>query len=730
MYEAAIEARNFEALRILYENDLNEENITLRRIAKYDILKVAVESNNFSLVEKVIRYDPITYNNINTNEILIKAIILDNIPFLKLLIDSFILNSSSTSKIKRNNYNNYNNDYVDEQFTDDKSNEKCNIKINESQYDIKYLNFLLNLAIQNNNFNLVKFIIESYMYESTNNINEKDIHQEYPIITALYSNDFEIFKYLLDHGANYNTKNDNGLSLLLLAIHKNKSEFVEYLLLKPNLNINEKDYNGVSPLMKAVNQNNSSIVEQLINYSSKHKRYNRQHHDNQHQYKNMRLDINEKDNKGNCPLIKAIHKNNFDIVFSLVNYGIKNNFDMNVKDSDGNTPLTISYKYRYFPIFKYLTQYLNINQKDATGHTVLHYAIKNGDLEMTRKLIRIGADIYLKDDVGNSPIDLAIASGDAQLLKCLLDKYNISLMNIHCNNYNGDCGNNNNSINNDSNDGNDNDKISGNENKNDDSNVKSNNNNNGGLYSKETILISILKSKKYTLEDKTFLVKDLLEKGTNVNAINQEGFSALSYALQFDLTSIVKTLIENGADINHRDRKGNSLLYILAKNNKFELFKLLYEEGALLYIDHKLSKFYFDDLLKITSYEILNYLYDHGHHHIEDMKKYSTMKYYCDLIERDDYEKFKLFVEIQGENFNPDMVNDYGESLLHISLKNKSLEIFKYLVETCNANVYVKNESGKSLHEYNNDFNNTKYYYPSEEYDEIREILEERNVFY
>ena len=705
MYEAAIEARNFEALRILYENDLNEENITLRRIAKYDILKVAVESNNFSLVEKVIRYDPITYNNINTNEILIKAIILDNIPFLKLLIDSFILNSSSTSKIKRNNYNNYNNDYVDEQFTDDKSNEKCNIKINESQYDIKYLNFLLNLAIQNNNFNLVKFIIESYMYESTNNINEKDIHQEYPIITALYSNDFEIFKYLIEHGANYNTKNDNGLSLLLLAIHKNKSEFVEYLLLKPNLNINEKDFNGVSPLMKAVNQNNSSIVEQLINYSSKYKRYNRQHHDNQHQFKGMRLDINEKDNKGNCPLIKAIHKNNFDIVFSLVNYGIKNNFDMNVKDFDGNTPLTLSYKYRYLPIFNYLIRYLNINQKDSTGQTILHYVIKNGDLEMTQKLIRMGADIYLNDEADNSPIDLAIASGNAKILKCLLDKYNISLMNIHYNNYNDDCSNNNNNINND--DGNN----SGNDN-------KSKGNNKGGLNSKETILISILKSKKYTLEEKTFFVNDLLEKGTNVNAINKEELSALSYALQFDLTSIVKALIENGADMNHKNRKGNSLLYTLAENNKFELFKLLYEEGALLYIDHKLSDFYFDDLLDIASPEILKYLSDQGHH-IKNMKIYSTMEHYSKIIEQKDYKKFKLFVEMQGENFNPDMVDDNGDSLLHISIKNNTVDIFEYLMNTCNANVNVKNKLNKSIYDYNNDYSQT-----SDLYYEILDILD------
>jgi len=640
MYKVAIEAKNFEALRILYENDLNEENITLRRIVKYDLLKVAVESNNFSLVEKVIQYEPITYNNIHTNEILIKAILLYNIPILKLLIDSFILNSSSTSKTKYNNCNNYNEEEK-EQFMDDKSNDNCKMKINENQYDIKYLNFLLNLAIQNNNFNLVKFIIENYNYEGTNNINEKDIHQEYPIITALYSSDFEIFKYLLDHGANYNTKNDNGLSLLLLAIQKNKLKFVECLLLKSNLNINEKDYNGISPLMKAINQNNSSIVEQLINYNNKRKRHDYHYHDDdQHRHKKIKLVINEKDNKGNCPLIKAIHRNNFDIVFSLVNYGIKNNFDMNVKDSNGNTPLTLSYKYRFFPIFKYLTRYLNINQKDSIGRTILHYVVKKEDIELTRKLIRIGADIYLNDEKGHSPIDIAIASGNAQLLKCLFDKCNISL---NYNNYNGDCGNDNNSINNDSNnrnnrsDDNDDDSINGN---NDNNNVKSNGNNKEGFHRKKTILISILKSKKYTLEEKTFFMKDLLEKGINVNAVNKKGYSALSYALQFDLTSVVKTLIENGADVNHRDINGNSLLYTLAKDYKFELFKLLYKEGAPLYIDHKLSKFYFDDLLKITSYEILNYLYDHGHHPIEDMKKYSTMEFYCTLIKRNDYEKF------------------------------------------------------------------------------------------
>ena len=81
---------------------------------------------------------------------------------------------------------------------------------------------------------------------------------------------------------------------------------------------------------------------------------------------------------------------------------------------------------------------------------------------------------------------------------------------------------------------------------------------------------------------------------------------------------------------------------------------------------------------------------------------------------------------MHNESFNPDMVDDNGDSLLHISIKNKSVDIFKYLVNTCKANVNIKNSSGKSLYDYNNDYNYRSYYRERVEYNEISDILDRK----
>ncbi|ORY85909.1 ankyrin, partial [Neocallimastix californiae] len=95
-------------------------------------------------------------------------------------------------------------------------------------------------------------------------INSKDINNEYPIITSIASGNSKAFEILLNHGADPNTKNDGGRSLLSLAIDNNNFSILEFLLNQPNVHINEKDSQGIYPISKAVNQNKPEIVELLI----------------------------------------------------------------------------------------------------------------------------------------------------------------------------------------------------------------------------------------------------------------------------------------------------------------------------------------------------------------------------------------------------------------------------------------------------------------------------------
>ncbi|ORY74648.1 ankyrin, partial [Neocallimastix californiae] len=277
--------------------------------------------------------------------------------------------------------------------------------------------------------------------------NVKDIHGEYPLITAFSTNNMSIFKYLLEHGANCNIKNSNGSSLLSLAVHKGKYDAIKLML-------NQQQF------INNINANSSTSTSTTIT------------------------------------------QNALDIVMLLAEYGINHNIDMNGINGNGDTPLTLAYRLKYRTVFRYLLCYLDINQKDRQGNNVLYYAIDSEDIETIQYLIRNKVDVNSKNIYGVSCLDFAISKGSKI--------FNIFLKN----NYD---------------------------------NIQFNIPNGKG----EIPLITIIRAKTYSVEEKEEIVNCLLEKGSNVNFVDEQGNSSLFYALKKKLSPIVKLLIRNGANINN-----------------------------------------------------------------------------------------------------------------------------------------------------------------------------------
>lgn len=556
MYEKAIEKENYDALRILFENESSEEEEILYRIIKYDLLENSVKTNNYSFVENILRYKQFNNKCIHYEKIL-KEAINNNIEIAKLLIKVFIYSSS----YENNNYK----------------------ELSFDNYDNRFLSLIINLMIKMNNLTLIRYLVEDDDLKRNMNLNVEDIKGECPIFKAFYSENTEIFKYLLEHGANSNTKNKNGVSLLWLSVHKDRIDIIKYLI-EHNVDITIKDSNGNTPLMKAVYQNNTEIAKLLIKYSLKNKiriditekdtngnssLINAVNQNNTDIVKlliyycnknKINININEKDINGNPLLIKAIRQNNFDIVISIVNYGINHNIDMNILDVDGNTPLTISYERGYIKIFKYLVEFLDINQRDSRGNSVLYYVIDKGDIEMMKELINIGADINLKCSFDESAIDRAIFKGNMEILETLLENDNLLL-------------------------------------------------NKTNILGK-TPLISMINADNYTIEEKETIIETFIEKGTNINMVcSKDGNSPLLYAYQAGYLSIVELLIYNGADINIKNNEGNSLLVYAIKNNDFPLVKYLTENGADVNIINNEGKSPLHYAINTDDQNITDYLY-------------------------------------------------------------------------------------------------------------------------
>jgi len=63
----------------------------------------------------------------------------------------------------------------------------------------------------------------------------------------------------------------------------------------------------------------------------------------------------------------------------------------------------------------------NVNAAQADGARAIHWAVYNGDLEMTKMLIGAGADVKVANRDGSTPLWLASTNGDAAIIRVLLD---------------------------------------------------------------------------------------------------------------------------------------------------------------------------------------------------------------------------------------------------------------------------------------------------------------------
>ena len=389
MYQVAVDNNNEEALRILFENDGNDESILLNRILKFNLLEKAVSMNNFKWVESILSYEIFNYKSFKYEKIFFTAIKNQNQNIIESLCKNFIYNSSFP-------YRNY---------TRDKD------TLNKS-YGSCYINRVLNIFIKHGNLDLVKGLVECKEYANSINLNDKDIKDQYPIVMAINKRKVKIFQYLIDQGGSVNIKTKHKDPLLLNAIKRNDEKIVEILLNQPNIDIKEKGLNGFDAYTEAIIRGNFKIVALILNYSINHK---------------IDIPINQKDNIGTYPLIQAINKNNFNLVVSLMQYGYKSNIDMNIDDKDDYTPLILSYNNGYMEIFKYLVKVLNINEVDSFGNNLLYYAIEKKDIDMVRFLIDSGINVNTKNKEGISIFDYTLKNKNDEILKILIENNCIPL---------------------------------------------------------------------------------------------------------------------------------------------------------------------------------------------------------------------------------------------------------------------------------------------------------------
>ena len=72
------------------------------------------------------------------------------------------------------------------------------------------------------------------------------------------------------------------------------------------------------------------------------------------------------------------------------------------------------------------------------------------------------------------------------------------------------------------------------------------------------------------------IVSYLVSRGADVNEIDKDGNSLLTYACAYGYKDIVSYLIDKGANINHRTKEGRTpLMYAVSSSQNIELVEYL-----------------------------------------------------------------------------------------------------------------------------------------------------------
>ena len=167
----------------------------------------------------------------------------------------------------------------------------------------------------------------------------------------------------------------------------------------------------------------------------------------------------------------------------------------------------------------------------------------------------------------------------------------------------------------------------------------------------------------------------LLKNQIKVNAFNEDGDTALIFAIIRGNTKIIKLLLEHGADVNASTKDGDTALMVASiNNNNIEIVKLLLEYGADVNAIDKNG--YTALILATDNVELTKLLLEHGADvNVSNKNDYTAL--YLSII-RKNTEITKLLLE-HGADVNA--IDKNGHTVLILATDNENVELTKLLLE-------------------------------------------------
>jgi len=581
-----------------------------------------------NFIETLIIKNPINcYVNFCKIPYMIKNIILpefDQYTFSEYIypyINNYVINKFNIT-IKKNNYEEYLLIYLLELGEFLKVKElillgmESNIKNKHNGQSLFYY------CVKNNDINLFNLLIQN------KNINfiEKGLYKKTPFCIAIENKNEFMYRELLKYGTDINSQNQWGQTPLINACINDDLKAIKFLL-DIGADVNKKDYSLKNCFTYSISRN-IEIIKLLI----------------------KKMDINEKNNRGENFLFLAIKIQKIHIVNLLLD----SNININEKDYNGMTPLMLASFGGYYNMVELLiNKGADITLYDNKGYGIINYACKSFNNDIVQLLINKGINIKKRNNKGICPFKYACLIKNKGCINIFLDKedYNENLVLLSYE-----------------------------------------------LNSVELTEIIIERKIDITEKDKLGntlihnnceygnldLIKLLLKNSNNVdiNQKNNEGDTFLHISCLNEDLELFKLLLENGSNINERNNKDKNVLHYSCKLGSTDIIHFILSEKLLSIND--LSK------NKNSSLDIA-YIY-------KKKKVFETFLYYKISIEEllscfknysDHFDDISDFIlEKIKENFEE--IDSDNEIFLY-ACKTQNINLFNFLLKKKNIDINYKN---------------------------------------
>jgi len=186
------------------------------------------------------------------------------------------------------------------------------------------------------------------------------------------------------------------LPLLIIFFSGCSQINVSKVLNDPNANVNTRTSDGNTVLMYAMVSADVNEVKLLIKRGA---------------------DVNAVNNLGETALSGSAQRGNISITKLLLDNGAKVNVETH---QWGITAFMLAVYHQHFDIAKLLLEHgSNINHQSITGFTELMYSAEGNRIESTRFLIQEGADLDIKDHLGQTALSIADKEKNEKIIELL-----------------------------------------------------------------------------------------------------------------------------------------------------------------------------------------------------------------------------------------------------------------------------------------------------------------------